>query len=47
MFILKVFYKILDHTKQENGFLNGESLPFSRHNEYSEEKKFCEPVEGA
>ena len=39
--------RIRNYGDQENGCLNRVSLPFSRHNEYSEEKKFCEPVVGA
>ena len=38
---------IRNYGEQENGCLNVESLSFSRHNEYSEDKKFCQLVAGA
>ena len=43
----KFFEGIRNYGEQENGCLNGVSLPFFRHNEYSEAEKFCELVAGA
>ena len=33
--------RIRNYGEEENGCLNRVSLPFSRHNEYSEGEKFC------